>query len=332
MREERNKAESVPARSEERRPRRSRSREAFRQRQKELAESRGQEKRAQENGGQEKRVQENKLQENRVQDTPGTGEDRTHGGQPGYDGQGTFNTQGKGPFDKFLSWKTAALVLILAVAVLAGVYVYKALGYRNTYFPHTVINGMDVSGKTVEEVKELIASGVNGYGLVLKLRDEEQEPAYTPPRPIAVDDQVELPGVKMAATVLAVNGDGTLLLQAGRMKMTVKAQQVRLLEGAPNKSKPAPSPSAATLNTVSRASSELDIRGYETLEAESVVENYLDSAVMAKLGTVTIIHGKGTGALRKAVHEILKRNKAVKSFRLGRYGEGEAGVTVVELK
>ena len=166
----------------------------------------------------------------------------------------------------------------------------------------------------------------------LHLRDEEQEPAYTPPRPIAVDDQVELPGVKMAATVLAVNGDGTLLLQAGHMKMTVKAQQVRLLEGAPKKSKPAPSPSAATLNTVSRASSELDIRGYETLEAESVVENYLDSAVMAKLGTVTIIHGKGTGALRKAVHEILRRNKAVKSFRLGRYGEGEAGVTVVELK
>ena len=104
MREERNKAESVPARSEERRPRRSRSREAFRQRQKELAESRGQEKRAQENGGQEKRVQENKLQENRVQDTPGTGEDRTHGGQPENDGQGTFNTQGKGPFDKFRFW------------------------------------------------------------------------------------------------------------------------------------------------------------------------------------------------------------------------------------
>ena len=170
MREERNKAESVPARSEERRPRRSRSREAFRQRQKELAESRGQEKRVQ-----EKRVQEKRVQENRVQDTPGTGEDKTHGGQPENDGQGTFNTQGKGPFDKFLSWKTAVLVLILAVAVLAGIYAYKALGYRNTYFPHTVINGMDVSGKTVGEVKELIASGVNGYGLVLKLRDEEQE-------------------------------------------------------------------------------------------------------------------------------------------------------------
>ena len=116
-------------------------------------------------------------------------------------------------------------------------------------------------------------------------------------------------------------------------EMTVKAQQVRLPEGQPKK-KPAASASggSAKLNLQSRAASELDIRGYETLEAESVVENYIDSAVMAKLGTVTIIHGKGTGALRKAVHEMLKRNKAVKSFRLGRYGEGEAGVTVVELK
>ena len=70
----------------------------------------------------------------------------------------------------------------------------------------------------------------------------------------------------------------------------------------------------------------------ETLEAESVVENYLDAASRAKLGSVTIIHGKGTGALRAAVHQMLKKNRQVKSFRLGRYGEGEAGVTVVELK
>ena len=70
----------------------------------------------------------------------------------------------------------------------------------------------------------------------------------------------------------------------------------------------------------------------ETLEAESVLDNYIDAAVMAHLETVTIIHGKGTGALRKAVHASLRRNKAVKGFRLGNYGEGESGVTVVELK
>ena len=74
------------------------------------------------------------------------------------------------------------------------------------------------------------------------------------------------------------------------------------------------------------------MRGMETLEAIPVLERYIDSAVMGKLETVTIIHGKGTGALRAAVQQALKRNKFVKSFRLGRYGEGESGVTVVELK
>ena len=119
------------------------------------------------------------------------------------------------------------------------------------------------------------------------------------------------------------------------MKMTAKRGQVRLIEGQPQQKMQPMAPKTTpvpTLHLERRARSELDIRGYETLEAESVVENYLDAAVMAKLETVTIIHGKGTGALRKAVHEILRRSKVVKSFRLGRYGEGEAGVTVVELK
>ena len=77
---------------------------------------------------------------------------------------------------------------------------------------------------------------------------------------------------------------------------------------------------------------EIDLRGMESLEAVLAAERYLDSAVMAKLKTVTIIHGKGTGALREAIQQMLKRNKLVKNYRLGRYGEGETGVTVVELK
>ena len=190
-----------------------------------------------------------------------------------------------------------------------------------------------LSFQELNDAKAAVRHSLNQAQDALHIHDQPQEPVYTPSRPIEVGDLVELPGVKMAASVLAVNNDGTLLLQAGKMKMTVKAQQVRLPEGQPKKKPAAPaSGGSAKLNLQSRASSELDIRGYETLEAESVVENYIDSAVMAKLGTVTIIHGKGTGALRKAVHEMLKRNKAVKSFRLGRYGEGEAGVTVVELK
>ncbi len=188
--------------------------------------------------------------------------------------------------------------------------------------------------QAINDAKVSARKHMNAAQEALHLREETPEPE-TPSRPIAAGDRVELPGVRTAATVVQVNGDGSLVLQAGKMKMTAKPGQVRLIEGQPQVKKQAAAPKtgpAPTLHLERRASSELDIRGYETLEAESVVENYLDAAVMAKLETVTIIHGKGTGALRKAVHEILRRSKAVRSFRLGRYGEGEAGVTVVELK
>ena len=188
--------------------------------------------------------------------------------------------------------------------------------------------------QAINDAKVSARKHMNAAQEALHLREETPEPE-TPSRPIAAGDRVELPGVRTAATVVQVNGDGSLVLQAGKMKMTAKPGQVRLIEGQPQAKKQAAAPKtgpAPSMHLERRASSELDIRGYETLEAESVVENYLDAAVMAKLETVTIIHGKGTGALRKAVHEILRRSKAVKSFRLGRYGEGEAGVTVVELK
>ena len=189
----------------------------------------------------------------------------------------------------------------------------------------------------MNDARANVRRGLNEAEALVRSRESDSEPIPAPSRPIRVGDQVELPGVNRAAEVLTVNADGSLVLQAGKMKMTVKRGQVRLLETAEEiqkkkKQQSRAQSSSPKIQLASRAASELDIRGYETLEAESVVDNYIDSAVMAKLGSVTIIHGKGTGALRKAVHEILRRNKAVKSFRLGRYGEGEAGVTIVELK
>ena len=87
-----------------------------------------------------------------------------------------------------------------------------------------------------------------------------------------------------------------------------------------------------TASWKSAAQPELDIRGMMTDEAEIVVDRFLDEAVMGRLTQVTIIHGKGTGALRKAVHQLLKRHPYVKAFRLGVFGEGEDGVTVAALK
>ena len=166
-------------------------------------------------------------------------------------------------------------------------------------------------------------------------RDARSEPIPKPSRPIRKGDLVEIPGVSTPAEVVSVGSDGTLQLKAGILKMKAKSGEVRLIEederAAMKKKAPKPVRTAVTgLHTA--ASRELDIRGMETLEAESVVEIFLSTAVMGHLETVTIIHGKGTGALRNAVHDILRRNKNVKSFRLGVYGEGENGVTVVTMK
>ena len=186
------------------------------------------------------------------------------------------------------------------------------------------------------EARAALRRTLNEAEEAVSRRDARQEPIPKPSRPIRAGDLVEIPGVKTPAEVVSVGKDGTLQLKAGILKMKAKVDEVRLIEDderAARKKAPAVT-IRQNADRALRASAarELDIRGMETLEAESVVENFISAAVMGKLETVTIIHGKGTGALRKAVHDILRRNKAVKSFRLGVYGEGESGVTVVTLK
>ena len=186
------------------------------------------------------------------------------------------------------------------------------------------------------EARAALRRQLNEAEEAVSKRDVRQEPIPKPSRPIRAGDLVEFPGVRQPAEVVSVGKDGTLQLKAGILKMKAKADEVRLIEDDERAARKK-TPSVTIRQNADRAlrasaARELDIRGMETLEAESVVENFLSAAVMGKLETVTIIHGKGTGALRKAVHDILRRNKAVKSFRLGVYGEGESGVTVVTLK
>ena len=188
------------------------------------------------------------------------------------------------------------------------------------------------SWQAVNDARVGIRSQLNAASERLGTRDDDREPIPKPSRPIRAGDLVEIPGVRTPAEVLGVK-DGVLQLKAGSMKLSAKEDEVRLIEEdeRPKKSAAKPAPSTRVIGSV-RAASELDIRGMDSLEAESVVSQYLDSAVMGKLNTVTIIHGKGTGVLRKAVQQMLRRDPRVKSYRLGVYGEGEAGVTVVELK
>ena len=161
-----------------------------------------------------------------------------------------------------------------------------------------------------------------------------QTEAPPPTRPAVAGDTVELVSMGTKATVLSVNKDGSLQLQAGILKISAKQEEVRVVEGETHTQREARKTVARAPHTLRTAAvpSQIDLRGMMTDEAISVLERFLDTAMMGKLETVTIIHGKGTGAVRKAVRTYLKRSRYIKAFRPGRYGEGEDGVTVAELR
>ena len=165
-----------------------------------------------------------------------------------------------------------------------------------------------------------------------KLGARPEEPAPPPTRPARAGDTVELVKMGTQATVLSVNKDGSLRLQAGILKITARQEEVRVVEGETQQSaKKVVARAEHKLRTLG-ASPEVDLRGMMTDEAIGALDLFLDNAVLGKLNEVRIIHGKGTGAVRKAVREHLKRSRYVKSFRPGRYGEGEDGVTIAELR
>ena len=166
---------------------------------------------------------------------------------------------------------------------------------------------------------------------------KEDLPPPPPTRDAVPGDTVELIKMGTQAEVMGVNKDGTLQLQAGILKLKAKQGEVRVLEDVTARKKQSAKDKqrAASVSRPFRAAAakaELDLRGMMVDEALGTVDLFLDNALMGKLETVTIIHGKGTGALRKAVREHLKKSRYVKEYRPGAYGEGEDGVTVATLK
>ena len=160
---------------------------------------------------------------------------------------------------------------------------------------------------------------------------QRRDDNYVLPRPLVVGDEVLLYDIDKEATVLELPKDGTVLVQAGIIKTRVPLENVRLLSKRQLKKK---NPTRTVTKNVStpETSSSLDLRGQTVEEALMEVDSFLDRASRMHLSQVTIIHGKGTGALRTAVQQHLRRCSQVKSFRLGTYGEGESGVTIAELK
>lgn len=153
-----------------------------------------------------------------------------------------------------------------------------------------------------------------------------------PPKNLKPGDSVLITNLNQKGTVVATpDKNGEAIVQAGIMKINVHITNLKVIDEQKAQIKR----TGAGEISVSKArniSTEINVRGLNLDEALEIVDKYLDDAVLSSLSEVSIIHGKGTGVLRTGIHQYLKTNKRVKSYRLGKYGEGETGVTIVELK
>lgn len=154
---------------------------------------------------------------------------------------------------------------------------------------------------------------------------------YVLPRPLKTGDNVFVKTLGTEAEVVSLDKNGNAEVKAGVMKMKVKASELRLL---PPKKKPKKQSLYRSVKEKSLPSgkSSVDLRGESVEEAIADLDMFIDGVLRSGLNELTIIHGKGTGTLRRAIQQHLKDHPNIKSYRTGVYGEGEEGVTIAELK
>ncbi len=189
----------------------------------------------------------------------------------------------------------------------------------------------DMSAEARAKLKKNLNTMETNADPVVKKQSEGEK--YKLPRPLKVGDSVLIFDIDKNATVLAPpTKDGMVLVQAGIIKTRVNIDNLRLIK----EKKQQPPQYSAKRNVHStldvRPTTEVDVRGETAFDAIMIVDKAIDNAVLMNINQLTIIHGKGTGVLRREIQSFLRTHKAVKSFRLGVFGEGESGVTIVELK
>ena len=204
----------------------------------------------------------------------------------------------------------------------------------------------DEADEILKAMRELEKFGISGGGRKRleeerkKLKDslEDREKALIKEREnageviekVTLGMEAFLPSLNQKVIIISMpDNRGEVQVEAGIMKISVKLKDLRKAEKT--KEEKVRKKREVKLNLRS-VESRLDLRGLDAEEACYRTDKYLDEAYMANLGEVTIVHGKGTGILRKAINDMLKRHPHVKSYRLGAYGEGGDGVTMVELK
>lgn len=211
-----------------------------------------------------------------------------------------------------------------------------------------VSDAKDEADAIVKEIRKLQKDGANLNKIDEKRKKLKEKltsmdkgavrnsAAHEVPKELHIGDRVYIHSLAQSGTVTALpDSTGNVMIKTGIMKVKIGIEDLSLDTEKPEPVQKKQSKKAAMgyKNTKARdISPQVDLRGLMALEAIDKLDKYLDDAFLAGLNQVTIIHGKGTGALRSAVQEYLRTNSHIKSYRAGLYGEGEAGVTVAELK
>ena len=185
--------------------------------------------------------------------------------------------------------------------------------------------------KEMEQERSKLRNKMNNLEKNMGAKQKEQTQRHKVPKNLRIGDSVKVLSLNLKGTVHTLpNEKGDLYVQMGILRSLVNIQDLILLEDTPTLGTKNKSTGAGKLKMTksSSISTEINIIGKTVDEAITLLDKYLDDAYLAHIPSVRIVHGKGTGALRKAVHNHLKRLKYVDSFRLGEFGEGDSGVTI----
>ncbi len=189
------------------------------------------------------------------------------------------------------------------------------------------------SSDLIMRARQSVKSGINKLEDTASPVMQKDNGGYTLPRALKVGDSVLIVDLDKQGTVTAYKqGENFATVQAGIFNTKVALSNIRLIEKKSQPTVKSKTFKATVGNDMRSQSLECDIRGMDTVEGIDTLDKFIDDAILSHLSSVTVIHGKGTGALRSAVHAYLRKNKQVRTFRLGVYGEGEDGVTIIELK
>lgn len=208
-------------------------------------------------------------------------------------------------------------------------------------YADTTIKNLNRLGKANSSAKELerertrLREKMTGVEKNLTLKNEKKAKKEIKPQQLKIGDSVKVLSLNLKGTVSTLpNAKGDLFVQMGILRSQVNVKDLELLD-EPSITAPGYQKTEGGKIKMSKSASvstEINLLGKTVDEAIAELDKYLDDAYLAHMPSVRIVHGKGTGALRKGVHSFLRRHKYVSSYRLGEFGEGDAGVTIVEFK